>query len=276
MENKIEKKMKMSIIFEENEFKYNLYKHDLFGRHIQKLKNYKDTNEKIIDNELKVYQLFTGSPKSYDRNVIEEIDANSSKKLVHDNELSMYIHSAFIINLAHVEKMKKPLECLQSDLTEGIKLGSKGVVVHVGKHVNKYTPEIAIKNMKTNIESLNIGECPLLIETPAGQGTELLVKISDFIKFVKELQETVGTSKVGVCVDTCHVFASGYDPLFYLKELDKHEIVTNLVHFNDSKCPCGSKKDRHDFPDKGNIGEETLLKVREFCIEKNIPMVLEM
>ena len=138
--------------------------------------------------------------------------------------------------------------------------------------------ELAIDNMFKNILQLlpHIDKtCPLLIETPAGQGTEVLTKIEEFSefysRFTKEQKE-----KVKICIDTCHVFACGYDPAEYLEkwnELQPDSIV--LVHFNDSKCECGSKKDRHAPAGEGFIGLEKLNYIIEWCATLNIPMVRE-
>ena len=265
-------------IFPEDEFDYERYKHKLFGRHIQKHKNYTKTSKRVVDNKFKVYQIFTGSPKSYKRAVIDKKDSVSTKQIIKENDLSCYIHSSYIINLAQsYEKIVQAVKCLQDDLTNGPKIGSKGVVVHVGKHVNKYKIDEAVKNMKENIKKLVISkDCPLLIETPAGQGTELLVDITEFCGFIKDMKEIMGEDKIGICVDTCHVHASGYDPHEYLKDVESNRLSVDLVHFNDSKTICGSKKDRHDFPGVGHIGHETLKRVHEWCLIRTIPMVLEM
>jgi deoxyribonuclease-4 len=88
-----------------------------------------------------------------------------------------------------------------------------------------------------------------LLETPAGAGTELLTKIEDFINFVKKINHP----NFGICMDTCHVFASGYDPYNYLCKLIENDLIPILIHFNDSKMELASRKDRHEFIGKGKI-----------------------
>ena len=118
-------------------------------------------------------------------------------------------------------------------------------------------------------------ECPLLIETPAGQGTEVLTTFDYFVSFYSDFKEEE-REYIKVCIDTCHVFASGFDPLKYLK--DFYELYPDslvLVHYNDSKTKIGSKKDRHEKPGEGFIGVEKMKDIELWCIEKNIPMVIE-
>ena len=109
------------------------------------------------------------------------------------------------------------------------------------------------------------------IRNPAGQGTEVLTDIDDFSDFYNKFNESQ-KNKVKICIDTCHVFACGYDPLEYLKkwnELQPDSIV--LVHYNDSKCECGSKKDRHAPAGEGYIGLEKLNSITEWCSNLDIP-----
>jgi deoxyribonuclease-4 len=122
--------------------------------------------------------------------------------------------------------------------------------------------------------------CPLLLETPAGQGTELLTGREEFLDFIESFKD----ERIRACIDTCHVFAcknptdpdgNGHDPLEYIKEGVKRSNLVKLVHFNDSLEACGSCKDRHAFVGTGHIGFETMQAIAEFCMDKTIPMVIE-
>src|SRR5690606_33185561 len=83
--------------------------------------------------------------------------------------------------------------------------------------------------------------------------------------------------KLGLCVDTCHVFASGVDPLTYLKHWETYvkDIPIRLIHFNDSATVQGSHKDRHATPGTGYIGMAKLDAIAKWCYDRNIPMVRE-
>ena len=146
--------------------------------------------------------------------------------------------------------------------------------MHVGKSVNRPVEE-AVENMRLNLltamESATTA-CPILLETPAGQGTELLTEYDDFVDFVASFKD----ERIRLCLDTCHVFASGYCPYEYLQGVIKDDpALLKLVHFNDSHGACHSCVDRHAFIGTGAIGLETLTKVADVCSKAGIDMVIE-
>jgi deoxyribonuclease-4 len=158
-------------------------------------------------------------------------------------------------------------------------IGFKGVVVHVGKSVGKHPGE-SIMRMRDNIlsvlESASV-DCPLLLETPAGQGTETLTGMEEFMDFVASIDDR----RFGICVDTCHTFACGHCPLDYIQRCVSASASASassplrLVHFNDSKTECGSRKDRHEYIGMGHIGIAKMGDIAELCHSNGIPMVVE-
>jgi len=116
-------------------------------------------------------------------------------------------------------------------------------------------------------------DCPLLLETPAGQGTELLTDMKEFLDFV----ESFGSPKLRVCLDTCHVFASGHDPKAYLETALARPGLLKLVHYNDSLGACGSCVDRHAHiaTGEGLIGFPKMSEIAAICSTHTIPMVIE-
>lgn len=221
-------------------------------------------------------QIFLGGPQSSNLNA-NDADMIACAAYVKQHSLNIFVHSQYIINLAtRNETDNWHLDLLKKNLVIANKASLKGVVVHVGKSV-KLAKSIAVENMRLNIlDCLEAAteECPLLLETPAGQGTELLVKPEDFITFIKGFGED---PRIKVCLDTCHVFAAGCDPMLYITKLEEHGLLSKLVlvHFNDSKECCGSCKDRHEIPGLGHIGIDTLTAVAAKCSEQGIPMVVE-
>jgi len=226
-------------------------------------------------------QIFLSNPRSLHFSV-DDTDVSLSLQYIETHGISVFIHSPYVLNLSSLKKMNVktgnfdnyPMECLIKTMQIATSLGCKGVVVHSGKYVN-LDRKTAILNMYRNIlECLKYvkPECPLLLETPAGQGTELLVKQTDLQSFYNHIHEKFEKS-FKICVDTCHVFASGEDPIIYLKKLAPGSV--GLVHFNDSKESLGSKKDRHAPIGQGCIGVEKMTEIANFCTSKNIPMVIE-
>ena len=249
------------------------------GSHMSKQKTLLETVKTIPFHTGKPAQIFIGNPQSTKVTVNEkDLEATSLylKALKGIPEPKLFIHSQYIINLSYEPGTLNdyPVQTLQESLQAGTKAGAKGVVVHVGK-ATKLSQDKALENMFTNISNAleaATEQCPLLLETPAGQGTELLTTYDEFLTFV----QTVDHPHLKICVDTCHVFATGQCPLVYIQSLlkDAPDLLT-LVHYNDSKECCGSCKDRHAFVGTGEIGFPLMKQIAELCSKHNIPMVIE-
>lgn len=245
---------------------YGIGTHIGKGKLVDTLKSLKDIRYPI--------QLFLGSTLSSKISIKNEdvaAGADALKAFKH----SAYVHSPYIINLSMAPGSKDDygVTLLVKNLDYAKRMGFRGVVVHVGKSVDRPVEE-ALENMRLNLitaaESAT-ALCPILLETPAGQGTELLTEYDDFVNFVADFKD----ERIRLCVDTCHVFASGYCPYEYVKGVvDDHLDLLKLVHFNDSHGACTSCVDRHAFIGTGLIGIETLKKVAKLCAGK-VDMVIE-
>lgn len=212
---------------------------------------------------------------------ISKSDVSDLKDTVSRLDLSLFIHAPLNINPSEKTYRASQIERIKLELAIGKKVGAKGVVMHVGKS-KKMGVCKAIDTMRNFIvECLSAAskKCPLLLETPAGQGTELLTKFRDFVKFVRSIYAINKKYEdlFGVCVDTCHVFASGYEPDTYIKgflnEFDNNAV--RLIHFNDSMGVKGCCVDRHAMCGTGMIGHESLINVKKLAEVNGIPMVTE-
>ena len=206
----------------------------------------------------------------------------SSKLEIADEELAAagsivsnyFIHSPYIINLctkASAENEAYHTRLLIKNLQYGSAAGAKGVVVHVGKSTTQPLPE-ALETMRANIlEAMEYATptCPILLETPAGQGSEVLCDPAEFIDFV----QAIGDPRLRICVDTCHVFACGHDPLDYIKKVP--DGFLKLIHFNDSAAAAGSRLDRHAFVGEGHIGLVRMTEIANYARTRAIPMLVE-
>lgn len=241
------------------------------GFHAPKLKTLTDTINSLPDYK-RPYQIFLGGPQNTNLN-IQGGEIVAAKQLIQENNISLYVHSQYIINLCNGGIEDWNVKLLKKNLQYAAAIGCKGVVVHVGKSTDKPLPE-AMDAMKRNIlQCLDSASpsCPLLLETPAGQGTETLKGQDEFIQFVSEIKDT----RFGVCLDTCHVYACGHKPLEYISKFDPHPGVLKLIHYNDSAAPCGSCVDRHAFMGTGHIGMNGMKDIAVLCASKNLPMVIE-
>jgi deoxyribonuclease-4 len=241
------------------------------GFHAPKQKTLVDTIRSFPDYK-KPYQIFLGGPQSSQLR-IDDGELAAAASLVAEKGVNLYVHSQYIINLCTAGLDGWNVALLKKNLQYAAAIGCKGVVVHVGKSTTTTVPE-ALESMRKNIVACledATEECPLLLETPAGQGTETLTGVDDFLGFVSGIADP----RLRVCVDTCHVFACGHKPLEYLEKCNEHPGLLKLVHYNDSAAPCGSCVDRHAFMGSGHIGMDGMRQIAELCHAKVVPMVIE-
>ena len=241
------------------------------GSHMPKRKSLVDTIHAIPPG--RPAQIFLAGPQS-SRLSISDIELAAAAAAIAETKATLFIHSPYIINLctplsAANEEFHTKL--LIKNLQYGVAIDAKGVVVHVGKSTTQEL-SAALATMRSNLvacmEHATPG-CPILLETPAGQGTEVLTTQATFAAFVTEINDP----RLRVCIDTCHVFAAGEDPHTYVTATPT--ALTKLLHFNDSATPCGSCLDRHAFIGEGHIGIATLTKIAEFASANAVPMVIE-
>lgn len=196
-------------------------------------------------------------------------------------------HASYLINLASPkpETLEKSRQALADELSRASRLGVAGVVVHPGAH----TGDGAGSGVARVAESVNavlaeVGErgTLLLLETMAGQGTTLG---RSFEELAAVLEKVAQPERVGVCFDTCHVFAAGYplaDEAGYEATWAAFEALLGrdklgCIHVNDSRHPLGSHKDRHANVGAGEIGLEGFWRLvnDERLVRRALPLLLE-
>ena len=221
------------------------------------------------------YQLFLSSNMSSRINV-KESDITATRAHIDRTKAKIFIHSPYIINLCATpgESDDYHVGCLAETTRIAAAMGCSGVVVHVGKATDKDVA-VAMENFRTNLTKAMEAatpNCPILLETPAGQGTETLTDWSSFMDFVSSFDD----ERLRVCIDTCHVFACGHDPLAYIqKTLTERPSLLKLIHYNDSEAACGACVDRHAFMGLGKIGLDTMRAIAEAATAGNVPALIE-
>lgn len=210
------------------------------------------------------------------------------KSYLEEKNMHCVVHASYTINLAqNWDKYSWWIIRFIDEIRVANQINAFGIVIHMGKQKDLTFPE-AINNMYTSllhiyneIKDLNI---KIFIETPAGQGSELCYNINDYLNFCSKLMKNEKfNDKFRMCLDTCHIYSSGYDiknlekikELFYLIENRIGLKYIGLVHLNDSKTPLNSNIDRHEQLGKGTIGEKSLLVFSSFLKKENIPIILE-
>jgi deoxyribonuclease IV len=245
------------------------------GFHAPKQKSLAGTIATLGDYS-KPYQIFLGGPQS-SKMTIEDGELALAASATARTGARVYVHSQYIINLC-----AKPgaaaddwhLKLLIRNLQYAAAMGGRGVVVHVGKSTTQPLAEALEQQRKALAEALTHAtpECPLLLETPAGQGTETLTKQEEFLDFVASF----GDPRLRMCLDTCHVFACGHQPKDYIAAATARPGgLLKLIHYNDSHGDCGSCVDRHAYIGTGKIGFEKMREVAELGAAAGVPMVIE-
>jgi deoxyribonuclease IV len=247
----------------------------IIGAHVNREKTLKKTIEKLYKYKGNVLQIFTSNPSNCSpANLDKYIKEYESIK---DLECNFVIHSSYTINIASLDpkQIKLNINTITTDLIIADKYKAIGVILHVGKYVKNDKID-CIKQMKVFMLEIiefiknNNLNTKIILETGAGQGTEMIVDIDEFINFSKEFDKKYFT----VCFDTCHVWSAGFD---IIKAYDKiiKELTISVIHFNGSKTPKGSLKDRHEnlF---SNINTIPIKKLTEFAKKlKNVMIILE-
>lgn len=242
------------------------------GGHIKKQRTLTATANTIVASGIAhvPLQIFLGGTLSLSPRNVPDKELLETRDLIDRHGIRLFVHAPYTVNLADADlAFETNVQCLRKHLEIGSAIGARGVVVHVGKHCDRWSIDQARENMKRTIREVLGAGCPLLLETPAGQGTEILTTPEDFMDFCRGLS-------LGICIDTCHVFACGTCPMKYLDAvLANRPELLKLIHFNDSKGPLGCRKDRHAFPGTGQIDREVLAAVAEKAHVHGIPMLVE-
>ena len=226
-------------------------------------------------------QIFTRSPQGgkapeLTADIIKNFKIQNTKYQIQNT----YIHTPYYINFASGNNRIRygSISVVRDELERGSLIGAKYVMTHLGtaKDLGEEAISKTIEMLKKCLEGYS-GETKLLLENSAGAGQIIggnLKELGDII------QKVNSDAIAGICLDTQHSFASGYDWRDFEKNIDRidKEIgIKNikLIHANDSQPDFNSNRDRHAHIGWGNIGSEAFQKIVEFAQKNNIDMILE-
>ncbi len=233
-----------------------------------------------------VIQVFTKSPNQWVCGKLspEEMDAFHAAR-IQTSVVPVAAHDSYLINLAspRPENRRRSSQALQDELVRADLLSIPYVVIHPGAHLGAGEK----RGIRRIAEALNrifdrtLGlRVQILLETTAGQGTSLGYR---FEQLAEIIGQTRSQDRLGVCVDTCHIFVAGYDfgdrETFDKLIRDFDAIIglnrLKLIHVNDSKKERGSRIDRHEHIGQGFIGERAFSFLLKAPLFKDLPFILE-
>ena len=222
------------------------------------------------------------SAKALEAESINKFDENL--KLANIKKEHVLPHNSYLINLGHpdAEKRKKSINAFIDEIKRANLLGLKMINFHPGSHLREISENECLGNISNSINFIiaNTSDVKLVIENTAGQGSNLGYKLEHLAYLIDKTQNK---QRVGVCIDTCHFFAGGYDlrsKESYKKTMSEFDKLVGYkhlsgMHLNDSKNSLGVKKDRHESIGKGTLGLEAFENIMRDENIDEIPLILE-
>ncbi len=232
------------------------------------------------------FMVYMGAPQNTFRKSTKEMNITDFQEIVKGHNINIedvIVHAPYIVNLGQVDEEKHSfgVRFLIEEVKKINECGMKYMVLHPGA----YTKATLEQGLDQIVKGVNLilyhtqnTNVSILLETMAGKGTECGRTFEELAYIINNV---IDKTRIGVCLDTCHVHDAGYDLVNDYEGVIKSFSETiglpylKAIHINDSKNPRGAKKDRHENIGFGYIGFDTLLKVINDERFKDIPKILE-
>ena len=257
----------------------------LLGAHTSVAGGYHKALIKGRELGLSAVQIFTKNQLRWFSKPIGEDAVRLYRKELSDNKTIKQVlaHGSYLYNFSSPQGslIKQAERSILDELERCTVLDLPFLVIHPGAHMGS-GETAGIKRIISSLEKvleLYRGDTTICLETTAGQGTSLGYRF----EHLKEMIEGLGSKRIGVCLDTCHIFAAGYD----LRDLSSYRSTISLfdrivglehlkvIHLNDSKGELGSRIDRHTHIGEGAIGLGCFEYIMRDDRFKNIPKIIE-
>ncbi|HIC96650.1 TPA: deoxyribonuclease IV [Candidatus Bipolaricaulota bacterium] len=236
-------------------------------------------------------QLFSHNARSWKMEELKPGEAERFRRRWRESEVEyIVIHTIYLINLASPkeELYHRSISAVAKELERAAELGIPHVNTHIGAHVGMgrewglARARAALREVLARTRGLGV---KLLLENTAGEGTVLGSEFRElaYLLEAEDHDRDRDPGRLGVCLDTCHAFAAGYDLATVegleaaLEELDREVGLDRLflVHLNDSRHPLGSHKDRHEHIGEGEIGLSGFANIVNHPRLRGLPFILE-
>ena len=194
------------------------------------------------------------------------------------------VHDSYLINLGHPREAEreKSLNAFIDEIRRCEALGLKLLNFHPGSHLNEISAQVCLDNIaeSLNFAIANTAGVKLVLENTAGQGSNLGY---DFAQLAYVIDKISNKDRIGVCIDTCHAFAAGYDlrsPQAYERTMSEFDRAIGYkflsgMHLNDTKNELGVRKDRHESLGRGFLGLAAFENIMNDPNIDEIPLILE-
>lgn len=234
-----------------------------------------------VDIGANTFAFFTRNPRGSKAKAEDPADSAAAVAALRENGFGKLVaHGSYTMNLCTADKDAREFACeiLRDDLRRMAAMPENFYNFHPGSHVGQGV-DTGICQITDALKKALEPEYPVtvLLETMAGKGSE----IGGSFEEIRGILDAVGSDRVGVCLDTCHVYDAGYDIVNDLDgvvaEFDRVIGLDRLkaLHINDSKNPYASHKDRHECIGKGSLGLETFQNIIRHPLLGKLPMILE-
>ena len=227
------------------------------------------------------FMFYTGAPQNTRRGMIKDELTIEAYKLMKENDIALeniICHAPYIVNLCNDEKHEFSVDFLKREMERCEQLGVTKIVLHPGSSVGLERNH-AISNIIKGLNMIlsNGNRVTICLETMAGKGTEVGKTFEELAYIIEHIDDK---SRIGVCMDTCHINDAGYDVSNFDKVLDEFDKIIGLsylkcIHVNDSKNERMAHKDRHENFGYGHIGFDNLIRVIYHEKLVSIPKILE-
>lgn len=252
------------------------------GCHLSSSKGYLAMGKEAVKIGANTFQFFTRNPRGAKAKPLDVADMEAYQVFAKEQGIAgILAHAPYTLNACAKDEGLRQFayETMCDDLSRLEYLEEGMYNFHPGSHVQQGT-EAGIRFIADMLNRINEKgyKTMVLLETMAGKGTEVGRSFEELRAIIDQVEDT---SRLGVCLDTCHVFDGGYDIVNQLEEVVREfDTVIGLdrlkaVHLNDSKNSLGSHKDRHEKIGMGNIGKDTFVQIINHPKLRKLPFFLE-
>lgn len=257
------------------------------GAHVSASGGVENAVLRSVEIGANAFALFTKNQRQWQAPALKAENIEKFKRFCHVHHFSadnILPHDSYLINLGspEIDVLEKSRIAFIDEMERANQLGLKLLNFHPGSHLKKISEENCLSRIaeSINIAIEKVPDVVAVIENTAGQGSNLGWHFDHLAKIIEQVEDK---SRVGVCLDTCHLFSAGYD----ISSYEKSEVVFDDfnktvgfhylkgMHLNGSKTALGSRVDRHHTLREGTIGTEVFAFIMQSTKFDGIPMILE-